>query len=92
MAYTGPVFATGPAQKRDDGVVLEMLKMMRDSAQREWQPGELGNKYGFRNLGAAQWRGYIDERRSMNGEGGYTFLALTLAGERHLRKSEERAA
>jgi hypothetical protein len=33
MTYTGPIFTTGPAQKRDDRVIAGMLFMLRDSKQ-----------------------------------------------------------
>jgi len=88
MTYTGPVFTSGPAQKRDDRVVLGMLKMMRDSERKEWRPGELGNRFGFTNLGTAQWRGYIEEIRPGGRDGGYTCLVLTSAGEQYLRQHE----
>lgn len=88
MTYTAPKFTTGPATQRSDVKVRELLAFLRDSEQRDWMPGELGNKFGFRNLGTAEWHGYVERRISPQGRE-TDFVDLTEKGKSYL---SERAA
>lgn len=74
------------ASPRDENLLIGLLRFVRNNPNQ--MPGELGNKFGFRNYETALSHGYIESAFSAHGK--YNdLIALTPAGERRLIAAAE---